>query len=158
MRNTDEGDHVAACARTWVGTPYVHQHRLKGVGVDCVGLIIGAGQEAGVLDMAEEDWAPFAGYGRTPNPNKMTQAIERFLEPMLIKPMPAQLPPDGSVLWMGWRANLPMHLGILATAPDGRRTMIHAYDRAGKCVEHGFEAEWPARVISWWRYPGVPET
>lgn len=158
MQRSDEGDRLVAAARSWVGTPYRHQHKLKGVGVDCVGLIIGAGLEAGVLSITDEEWAPFAGYSRTPNPSHMTRAIEAFMRPLMIRPMPAELPPDGSVCWMGWRENLPMHLAILATLPDGRRSMIHAYDRARKCVEHGFDQEWPTRVISWWRYPGVPET
>lgn len=157
MRNTDEGDRVVIAARGWVGTPYLHQHRLKGVGVDCGNLVIAAGLEAGVIPWTEEAWAPFVGYGRTPNPAHMTKAMETFLEPLMIRPMPAELPPDGSVAWMGWRSNLPMHLAILATH-GGRRTIIHAYDRARKCAEHGFDQEWPARVISWWRYPGVPET
>ena len=62
MRNTDR---LVACARGWIGTPYVHQHRTRGHAVDCVGLIIGAGLEAGVLPTwTEERWAPFAAYGR----------------------------------------------------------------------------------------------
>lgn len=158
MRNSEAGDAVVVAARTWVGTPYRHQHRLKGVGVDCVGLIIGAGLEAGVLEMTAADWKPFAGYSRTPNPAHMSRAIELFMRPLMVPPMRADLVGDGSVCWMGWRENLPMHLAIIATLPDGRRSMIHAYDRAAKCAEHGFDQEWPTRVISWWRYPGVAET
>ena len=37
-------------ARTWVRTPYHHQARLKGVGVDCAGLVIGVARR----DNAEE--------------------------------------------------------------------------------------------------------
>jgi cell wall-associated NlpC family hydrolase len=36
-------------ALTWLDTPYHHQACLKGVGVDCVNLIVAVGQEAGVL-------------------------------------------------------------------------------------------------------------
>ena len=32
---------VVAAAREWLGTPFHHQARLRGVGVDCVGLVIG---------------------------------------------------------------------------------------------------------------------
>jgi hypothetical protein len=47
-----------------------------------------------------------------------------------------------------------MHLAILADA-KGRATMIHALGDIGRVVEHGFTAEWPGRVESWWRYPGL---
>ncbi len=38
------GSDVVRTARTWLGTPYHHQGRLKGVGVDCAGLLIGVAQ------------------------------------------------------------------------------------------------------------------
>ncbi len=150
MRNTDR---LVSCARDWIGTPYVHQHRTRGHAVDCVGLIIGAGLEAGVLPTwTEERWAPFAAYGRAPNPAHMTKAIAEFLDP--IDAYADEPQPDGSVAFMGWREHLPMHLAIMATL-DGRRTMIHAFAHVGAVVEHGFSAEWPGRVISWWSYPGI---
>lgn len=155
MPNT-EAQRLVAAARGWIGTPYVHQHRTRGVAADCVGLIIGAGLEAEVLDTwSEEAWAPHRNYGRAPNPEHMGRAIRQFLVATMIPPR--ELPPDGHVAFMGWRQHLPMHLGILATAPDGRRTIIHAFAHIGRTVEHGFDGEWPGRVVSWWRYPGVPE-
>ena len=154
MRNT-EAEALVAAARSWLGTPYVHQHRCRNVAVDCVGLIIGAGLEARVLPTwTPQEWMPFANYGRSPNPAHMTRAIEQFMEPLDLAP--DQPGPDAAVAFMGWRDHLPMHLAIMATAPDGRRTMIHAFAYHGKVVEHGFDGEWPGRVVSWWRYPGVP--
>lgn len=41
---------IVAMARSWLGTPWIHQGRLKSVGVDCGGLIIGVGKETGLLD------------------------------------------------------------------------------------------------------------
>lgn len=158
MRSIEEAQaDLVAQARQWVGTPYRHQGMVLGQMVDCVGLIIAAGVGAGVLEMSDEAWEPFKGYGRTPNPHKMDQAMRAFLVPLELEPQPEELPADGAVMWMGWRQHLPMHLGILATADDGtgRRTMIHAYEHVGRCVEHGFAAEWPGRVISWWAYPGL---
>lgn len=156
MLNT-EAEAVVAAARGWIGTPYVHQHRTRGVAVDCVGLVIGVGLEVGVLPTwSEEAWEPHRGYGRAPNPEHMGRAIRQFLEPL---DLPIDVAaPDGSIAFLGWRRHLPMHLAILATAPDGRRMMIHAFEHIGRVVEHGFDAEWPGRVVSWWRYPGVPES
>lgn len=157
MRNIDPGRAVVDAARDYVGTPYRHQGRLMGAGIDCVGLIIMAGADAGVLTITREEWAEFAAYSRTPNPAKMGEAMAKFLVPLDVAP--GELGPDGSIAWMEWRAGLPMHLGIAATY-EGRRTLIHAYEHVGRCVEHGFVAEWPGRVVSWWAYPGAsaPET
>ena len=152
MRNID----VVAEARRWIGTPYVHQHRDLGFAVDCVGLVIGVGLGAGVLPTwSPEAWEPHQSYGQAPNPQHMGKAIAEFLNP--IDRYAGEAPPDGSVAFIGWRSHLPMHLAIMATAADGRRTMIHAYSHVGKVVEHGFAAEWPDRVVSWWAYPGLSE-
>jgi NlpC/P60 family putative phage cell wall peptidase len=151
MPNTKD---VISAARGWIGTPYVHQHRALGLGCDCVGLIIGVGLEAGVLPTwTPEAWRPHRAYGRAPNPAHMKKAIAEFLEP--IDCAPQDIPDeDGAVAFMGWRADLPMHLAI-SSSFDGRRTMIHAHAHIGSVREHDFSPEWRERVISWWRYPGL---
>lgn len=148
-----EGQEIVREARSWLDTPYRHQGRLQHIAVDCVGLIVGVGQALGALSVNPADWVEFSRYTRTPNPTKMREGMERFLVRL---DWPAADPaPDGCIAWLEWRQDLPMHLAIMATF-EGRRTMIHAYESAGKCVEHGFEAPWPDRVSSWWRYPGGP--
>lgn len=157
MRSTSDLDPVVCAAvvaeaRTWVKTPYEHQGRLKTRRVDCVGLIIGTGTELGLLDIDSASWKRFAGYARTPNPRMMGEAMAQWLVPLDLKR--DEEAPDGCVGWFGWRADMPMHLAIMATF-EGRRTMIHAFGHVGACVEHGFVAEWPGRVVSWWSFPGA---
>ncbi len=41
---------IVAQARTWLGTPFHHQARLKGKGCDCLGLIVGVVDEMGLKD------------------------------------------------------------------------------------------------------------
>lgn len=41
---------LISAARGWVGTPYHHRARIKGVGVDCGQLVIAALIEAGLMD------------------------------------------------------------------------------------------------------------
>lgn len=43
-------DDAVAAARSWLGTPYHHMARVKGVGVDCGQLVIAAFNEAGLID------------------------------------------------------------------------------------------------------------
>jgi hypothetical protein len=149
---------VIAAARAWVDTPFHTQAKVIGAGVDCAQLVIAAGEAAGVLTIAAAAWRPFAAYSRTPNPRRMRLALETFLVP--VAPSRARL---ADVMWLEWertapsptgRESLPMHLAILS-AHHGRATMIHAHATIGRCCEHGFTAEWPGRVVSWWRYPGI---
>lgn len=150
-------DQVIAEARTWVGTPYVHQHELKGVAVDCVGLILGVGKALDIVDWTEERWAPYRAYGRTPNPARMRRGMHEFLVPVASTEdslCPAAEAKPGMIVWLQWRNSLPMHLAIVGTIED-RLTIIHAYNGAAKCVEHGFVDPWPGRVESVWKYPGL---
>jgi NlpC/P60 family putative phage cell wall peptidase len=55
-------DDIVAIARSWIGTPYVHQASLKGVGCDCLGLLRGIwrdlrGEEAEETPPYSRDWA-----------------------------------------------------------------------------------------------------
>ena len=146
---TATGQDVVAAARRWIGTPWRHQHRLHGFGVDCVGLVCAAGMEAGVLEDPAGNFAPWRGYGRLPNPTKMRAGLEAFL-----RPLGDEAPADGDVMWIAWREapHLPMHLAIKATW-QGRPTIIHAAQLIGQVVEHGFTGEWPDLVHSWYRFP-----
>lgn len=151
---TPSSDPVSIEARTWLGTPYVHQHRAKGVACDCVGLIIGVGLALEILpDWTPEAWAAHEAYGRAPNPEHMGRAIRQFMTPLDLDPR--AIAPAGSVAFMAWREGMPMHLGIIGALPDGRPSLIHAFSHVGRVTEHGFEQEWPGRVDSWWTYPGL---
>ncbi len=46
---TADRARVVAEAMTWLGTPYHHHGRLKGVGVDCAGLPLAVYAEAGLI-------------------------------------------------------------------------------------------------------------
>lgn len=51
-------EQIVASARSIIGTPYVHQGRVKGVGVDCVGTILIVAKE---LNLTQFE---ISGYGR----------------------------------------------------------------------------------------------
>lgn len=132
-------------ARRWIGTPYHHQAATRGAGCDCVGLIRGVGLALQLWD--DTEWPRFAAYSRTPNPRVMGEGMRLFLAP-------ADAPQAGDIVWLQWRAGLPMHLAFLAEY-NGRQTLIHALDSHGAVTEHGFTAEWQARAASYWRFPNV---
>ena len=123
-------DLIIKEAKEWVNTPYHHQAALKGVGVDCVGLIRGVGFATGALPVLEEEWKRFNAYGRLPNPRRMREGMHKFL-----CPIEAGDRMIGDIAWIEWRDDLPMHLAILSTH-NGRDTIIHSYSDFKKVVEH----------------------
>lgn len=44
------GDRLADAALMWLGTPYRHNAKIRGVGVDCARFVIGACEDAGLID------------------------------------------------------------------------------------------------------------
>lgn len=55
-----DGEKIAAAARSWLGTPHVNQARVKGIGVDCGMLLIGALEDAGLIDKGAIKIAPYS--------------------------------------------------------------------------------------------------
>lgn len=140
-----KGIDIVNQARTWVDTPYHHQARVKGHGVDCAQLIIGVGQE---LNLVPEYPKIYMSYGRVPRPDFMRARLAEFMDE--IKPSEAKI---GDVFWMGWRKSAPMHLGIFSDLHGGG--VIHAYSKAGKVIETRLDSEFKKMIDSWWRYRGV---
>lgn len=136
---------VVAHARAWIGTPYLHQASLRGVGCDCLGLIRGVwrsliGPEPEAPPPYTPDWAE-AGGAET-----LLAAAGRSLIPIAC----AQMQP-GDVVLLRWRDGLPAKHCAILSAPD---RMIHAHD--GACVaEVALGAAWRARIVAAFRFPGI---
>jgi NlpC/P60 family putative phage cell wall peptidase len=120
-------------ARSWIGTPYRHQAALKGVGCDCLGLLIGVwrevtGGEAGPVPPYTPDWAEAMGR------ETFVEGLREYLRE--IAPGEAR---EGDLVLFRWRAHLPAKHAAILTAPD---LMVHAQEKA-------VVTEVP--VSDWWR-------
>ena len=51
-------EKIVAEARSWIGTPFHHAARLKGVGVDCANLLIGVYAAAGIAEEFTPEYYP----------------------------------------------------------------------------------------------------
>ncbi len=133
---TPTREAIVAAARSWIGTPYRHQAALKGVGCDCLGLLIGVwreltGETVDPLPPYTPDWAEANGC------ETLAEGLAEYLTP--IDPKDAR---EGDIVLFRWRAHLPAkHAGIL-TAPD---SMVHAQAGA-KVSEVAMTAWWRRRV------------
>jgi NlpC/P60 family putative phage cell wall peptidase len=143
-------DQIVAEARTWIGTPFVHQAHLKGIGADCLGMVAGVAVALGIYppDSWATIWKPRAGYGLVPHGGELEAVCQEYLLPLQSMPHP------GDVALMRF-AQEPQHLGIITPYQHGGLAMVHAYSRAGRVVEHRMAQVWEARVWGYFRFPGV---
>lgn len=143
---------IVAEARTWVGTRWLHQAAVKGVGCDCVGLLRGVGINTGIVP-AEWQAIPgvsqFMGYGRTPFKGALERGCEMFLT--RITEQEAE-PGDVVVMRFGGEGH---HMAILGDYPGGGLSLIHAYAPLRRVVESRLDDQFRARISGWYRFPGV---
>ncbi len=124
-------------ARSTLGTPFRHQGRQPGIGLDCVGLVLWVGHRLGLTRY------DLTAYSRFPRERQLlTHAVEAgFLE--------AKRPFAGCVLCLRL-LELPQHLAIMTD-----RGMIHACQNTGRVIEHRMDSTWRNRVVALLRYPGT---
>jgi cell wall-associated NlpC family hydrolase len=135
-----------AVARSWINTPFLHHHHLKGYGCDCIGLVAESFREAGFSRSAE---FAYPEYGRSPRPGVMAGYLNQFL-------VPVSEPAVGDVAWMKWKTR-PMHLALIGNYlhREDREpfSIIHAVIEANKVVETRFDEFWRARAVKFFRAP-----
>jgi NlpC/P60 family putative phage cell wall peptidase len=124
--------------REWIGTPYVHQGRVKGVGVDCIGLAIGA-----IRDLGLGDYEPDYGYAYVPD-GLLCDRIAVHLEE-------TDEPQDGDLLVFRIRT-VPQHCAFLT---EGGTCLLHAYQGLGVVAEHGYTDQWRGRLIKAFKVGGL---
>ncbi len=137
---------IVDVARSWIGTPYMHQASLKGVGCDCLGLLRGVwrelhGHEPEFPPPYSADWAEELGR------ETLAEAAGRHMEPLDIRQFSL-----ADVILFRWREGSPAKHCAIATSPD---TMVHAHDGAA-VAEVGIGRWWRRHVAYAFRFPPLP--
>jgi NlpC/P60 family putative phage cell wall peptidase len=115
-----ETEEVVRIARAWIGTPYIHQASVKGVGADCLGLLRGVWRE--LRGPEPEDPPPYAAdWAEATGAETLYIALSRHLIPL----DPAALRPGDIALFRMAPRGPAKHCGIIAEK-DNARTLIHA--------------------------------
>lgn len=127
------GEEIVAEARRWVGTPFRHQGRLRSVGVDCAGLVLGVGKALGLLPEELE----YRGYSPGVQDERLLPALAEWL-------LPGDRAP-GSIALMRFEG-VPKHLGFITDVG-----LLHI--RWGTTVgEHPIDARWERRLERFYVY------
>lgn len=135
-------EKIVAEVRRWIGTPYHHQGRKLGVGVDCVGLLLAA---AGAIGVNIEDPRCYPLCPSDPNFLPMTLLNLQFRRWSFKVPTN---PGDVGLFWIQ-KPDFPRHLGFFT----GLETFVHV---GGRVVEErSFDLSWRKRIVSIFKFPGV---
>lgn len=115
---------VVAIARSWVGTPFHHMARLKGVGVDCAQLLAAVYEEAGIvpkIDLGFYRQDEYIHLGR-----------ERYKSFIELYGVPVETPKPGDVALYRFGSAVG-HGAIVVEWPQ----IIHAYVSKGCVYDEG---------------------
>ena len=139
----DLGALVVVEARSWIGTPYLHQASVRGAGADCLGLLRGVwrvviGAEPEAVPAYTADWAEPARI------EALWHASLRHLDSKALADAA-----DGDVLLFRMRDGaIAKHLGIAARIGAAKGTsFIHAYSGHG-VVESPLSDPWRRRIVA----------
>lgn len=110
---------IVAIARSWIGTPYVHQASVKGAGCDCLGLLRGVWRELNGEEA--EDIPPYLPDWDAPGGEILRDGLARHLSPIAL----AAIAPGDVVLFRMVPRASARHCAIVGDK-DGVLTLIHA--------------------------------
>lgn len=141
--------HLVACARALLGVRFAHQGRHPAQGLDCLGLLLVAAEQAGVT-IAGQSPRVFDDqqYGTRPDALRLEAMLGKHLQRIA----PEQIAPgDVLLLTVDGRAQ---HLALVSEyAGDGELGMIHAYAVTRNVVEHRLDTSWRQQIAAAFRLP-----
>lgn len=130
-------------ALTWRDTPFHHQGRLKGIGVDCAGVITRVANALGVSDFDTTD------YPRVPDSHTLKALCDEHMDREAAGPDCAERAAPGMVILIRFGRH-PHHLAIRTFLG-----IVHAYQFAGRVIETSYDFPWRRRTVGVYRYRGV---
>ena len=142
-------------ARTWIGTKFLHQGRLKKNencqgGCDCLGLLTGIIKE---LSLEEKickniDHIDTKDYQRIIRTPILIENMRRHFKEKNLK-----LIEVGDIALFKFRNSIhPHHIGIISEVNE-QLTLIHSFLNAGAVVEHLLDSYWIENIHSIYEIP-----
>lgn len=141
----DQRSAVVAEARTWLGTPYHHHGRVKGVGVDCGQLLAAVFAAAGVIAPVD-----LGNYATQWHLHRSEELFLQWLQRCGAQPLPAGAAPQPGDIGVWHYGRTHSHGGIVVEAgPDP--LVVHAYIRRRVIPTRLSEAPLAGVPVAWWR-------
>jgi cell wall-associated NlpC family hydrolase len=153
MNKTNQQSLIVQTARTWLGTKFHHQGRIKRNkqnlgGCDCIGLIIGVGNELNIKphnkNLSDYDTVK---YGRTHKRNQLNDSLSScFTKTSKIS--------RGTILVFQINPDL-QHCAIVSEIKNLIK-IIHCDAKAKKVVENNISDSWLRKIIGIYNFPEIP--
>ncbi|MBN8629976.1 MAG: peptidase [Rhodobacterales bacterium] len=140
------GHQVIVEARLWIGTPYLHQASVRGVGTDCLGLLRGVWRA--ILGDEPEEIPPYTADWAEPSRTEVLHAAaQRWLQQKSVGQQSV-----GDVLLFRMRdGSIAKHLGLQSEI-GMRPHFIHAYTGYG-VIESSLSTPWQRRIAARFAFP-----
>lgn len=137
---------VVEIARSWLGTPYLHQGSHKGIGCDCLGLIRGVWRE---IHGAEPEPVPAysSDWGEPTGQELLFEAAMRHMRHAVDIPMA----PGQVALFRMRHDAVAKHLGLVSQVGP-YPFFIHAYAGHG-VVESPLSRPWRRKIVARFSMP-----
>lgn len=140
-------DDIVAAARAALDTPFRHEGRRAGEGLDCAGLLVHVAREVGV------DPIDRAGYARMPTNGQLEETLQENVEAGILVRVPIPDMRAGDFFLMRLRnERASRHLGVCAG-----ETMIHSWAVVRKVCEHRIDDGWASTITRVYRFREVQE-
>lgn len=127
---------MVAAAEATLRTPYQHQGRIAGLGMDCAGVLVYA------LRSVRAHYQDSFGYPRLPYDGMLKKILDA--QPCL-EPIPRVQLEAGDVVLLRLKL-APQHLGVYV----GDGYMVHAYESVGAVVKEQL-GPWLGRIVQVYR-------
>lgn len=131
---------VVAEARTWLGTPFHHQGRIKGVAADCAGVIEGVARHFGFVTVGQIP----ANYSHQPDGGTMRKVLRETMDEISVADI---LPAD--VLLFAFDLD-PQHVAMVTDLG-----ILHSYSQVKRCIETSLDQTWRNRIRGAYRFRGI---
>lgn len=132
-------EKIVEAARREIGTPFLHQGRQAGKGLDCIGIMCVACEYAGYPTHARE----FKAYSREPDGVTLLQEMDRAFDRVDKRDLQ---PGDCAAFRIGRHVR---HLGIITPGPNKQLRMVHVRNDMGRAAEHDLDKSWMKRLHDW---------
>jgi cell wall-associated NlpC family hydrolase len=144
-------EQIITEVRSWIGTPFHHAQRAKGIGVDCSGLLEATARNLAIVSLS------IAPYARRPDPERMRAGLAELEASGLIRKLGREeelLPADFLYMFTLTDPPRPWHFAWVAES-GGEPTIIHAYcsrkKTESRVLEQTLTAQLRNRIIAAYR-------